>query len=163
MFWAAFNARHGTSLVPLMGDLESARGGVTGRVIRDCLEENLPTICEPGSIFAQDNASTHTARIVQDWIQPWAAENGVELVNWPAYSPDLNPIENLWKLLKQEICERYPELGDMPKSQAAMDRLVRAAVEVWEDFKEELFLSLVDSMVRRCEAVIDSNGWYTKY
>jgi hypothetical protein len=52
MFWAAFNARHGISLVPMIGDPESARSGVTGRVVRDCLEENLLTICELGSIFA---------------------------------------------------------------------------------------------------------------
>jgi len=163
MFWAAFNERHGTSLVPMLGDPESARGGVTGRVVREVLEENLPTICEPGSIFAQDNASTHTARVVQDWLRPWALENGVELVDWPPYSPDLNPIENLWKLLKEKICARYPNLADMPKNQAAMDRLVRAAVEVWEDFEEDLFVRLVDSVVRRLEAVIAAGGWYTKY
>jgi transposase len=43
----------------------------------------------------QDNARTHTARVVQSWLVPWAEENGIELIDWPLYSPDLNPIENL--------------------------------------------------------------------
>ncbi|OIW27877.1 hypothetical protein CONLIGDRAFT_716276 [Coniochaeta ligniaria NRRL 30616] len=60
-------------------------------------------------------------------------------------------------MLKEGICERYPDLGDMPKNQAAMDRLVQAAVEVWEDFQADLFTRLVDSMVRRLEAVIEAN------
>ena len=36
-------------------------------------------------------------------MKEWAAENGVELLDWPPYSPDLNPIENLWHILKAEI------------------------------------------------------------
>ncbi len=79
----------------MLGDPESLRGGVSSRVVLDYLQQNLPTICEPDSVFIQDNVSTHTARIVQEWLSEWARENGVELVDWPPYSPDLNPIENL--------------------------------------------------------------------
>lgn len=162
MFWGAFSFDRRTALAPLMGDPDSRRGGVTGRIIRNCLEDQLPTICEPSSIFLQDNAPTHTANIVQSWLQEWAQENGVELVDWPPYSPDLNPIENLWKLLKEGICKRYPELGSLPKNEEAWDRLVRAAIEVWEDLEKDLE-RLVSSMDRRMAAVVRANGWYTKY
>jgi hypothetical protein len=54
----------------MLGDPNSARGSVTGRVVRACLEEQLPTIASPGSIFQQDNASTYTAHVVQDWLRP---------------------------------------------------------------------------------------------
>ena len=68
MFWAGFACGRRTALVPLLGDPDSARGGVTSRQILQCLQDNLPTIAEPGYLFAQDNASTHTARIVQEWL-----------------------------------------------------------------------------------------------
>lgn len=163
MFWAAFSFGRRTSLAPLLGDPDSKRGGVTGRVIRDCLQEQLPTICEPGSIFLQDNAPTHTARIVQNWLQEWARDNDIELVDWPPYSPDLNPIENLWKLLKEGICKKYPELGSMPKNEASWEQLIRAAIDVWESFGDDLLQQLVSSMNRRLEAVVVARGWYTKY
>lgn len=163
MFWGAFSFSGRTSIIPLLGDPESARGGVSSRSILDCLEENLPTIAEPGSIFIQDNAPTHTAYRVQNWLCEWAGENGVDLVDWPPYSPDLNPIENLWKLLKERICGRYPKLSDIPKNNQTMQRLCEAAVKVWEDFEEDLLQTLAISMRSRLAAVIAAQGWYTKY
>lgn len=147
----------------MLGDPDSKKGGVTAKRVLKCLQENLPTICQPGSIFMQDNASTHTAQLVQEWLCNWAQDNGIELMDWPPYSPDLNPIENLWKLLKEKICERYPELSDMPKNNKSKDLLIWAAIGVWEDFEEELLQHLIESMKRRLQAVIDADGWYTKY
>jgi len=95
MFWGAISWKKRTALIDLHGDPEAKRGGVTGQVILETLQEALPTICEPGSIFVQDNAPTHTAKIVTNWLCNWAEENGVELVEWPAYSPDFNPIKNV--------------------------------------------------------------------
>lgn len=163
MFWAGFGWGIRTSLVPLLGDPDSPRGGVTGRVIQACLEENLPTIASPGSKFIQDNAPTHTARVVQNWLRNWARDNGVELIDWPPYSPDLNAIENLWPLLKEHIIESYPELSDMPKTDESIQRLCEAAVEKWEDLEDRIMFQLIRSMVRRLEAVIQAGGWYTKY
>lgn len=163
MFWSAFSATRRTALVALHGDPDSLRRGVTARQVLACLQENLPTICEPGSIFMQDNASTHRARIVQSWLQDWAAQHGVGLIQWPALSPDLNPIENAWKLLKESICSANPALSDMPKNALALYLLRKAAVEQWEALKDELFEKLALSMPNRLQAVLDSNGWYTKY
>lgn len=49
-----------------MGDPESKKGGVNTKKVLEYLQENLPTICSPSSIFIQDNAPTHIARIVQE-------------------------------------------------------------------------------------------------
>ena len=43
-------------------------------------------------IFQQDNASCHKAKVVSDWFEG----NNMEVMNWPAHSPDLNPIEYTW-------------------------------------------------------------------
>jgi transposase len=54
----------------------------------------------------QDNALIHKAHMVQAWFRNIA----IKLVDWPPNSPDLNPIENLWKMLKAKIIKLYPEL-----------------------------------------------------
>ena len=91
MFWAAFREESRTDLVPLSGDPNSSRGGVTRYRIRDLYAEVLPQILTENSIFMHDNAPVHTARVVRGLLE----ELGVEVMVWPPYSPDLNPIENL--------------------------------------------------------------------
>ena len=61
-----------TSLWPMLGDPLSKNNGVTSCRVLECFQKNLLTICSPGSVFIQDNASTHTARIVQEWLVEWA-------------------------------------------------------------------------------------------
>jgi hypothetical protein len=85
------------------------------------------------------------------------------MVDWPAYSPDLNPIENLWKLLKERICKRYPELASMPVTDEAIAALIKAAQEVWNDLEPEVLENLINSMPKRLAALHQAKGYYTKY
>jgi hypothetical protein len=64
MFWGAFSWHRRTSLIALLGDPNSTRGGVTGSVILECLKAHLETVAEPGSIFIQDNAPVHMSHLV---------------------------------------------------------------------------------------------------
>jgi transposase len=52
----------------------------------------------------QDNAPVHTARIIKALLE----ELGINIMVWPPYSPDLNPIENLWAIMKVKIYQLYP-------------------------------------------------------
>lgn len=69
MFWAAFGFNRRTGLLPLEGDPEAARGGVTAWVIRGVYESFLPDILRPGDIFIHDRASVHRAYIIRDLLQ----------------------------------------------------------------------------------------------
>jgi DDE superfamily endonuclease len=161
MFWASFSgSTRRTGLIPLYGDPNSPRGGVNRFVILDLYRRILPTLlADPRSIFQQDNAPSHTAHIVRDYI----ASLGREIMIWPPYSPDLNPIENLWTLLKQKIYQIRPDLLHMPNNDATLDILVDTAEQAWQELDLTILENLSESMPRRVQAIIDANGWYTKY
>jgi hypothetical protein len=127
MFWVAFGQDIRTGLVPLDGDPEAKRGGVTGWVIRELYQVCLPIILQPGDIFMHDGASVHTARTVKAFLR----EIGVDIMLWPPYSPDLNPIENLWAIIKVEIYKHYPKLEFADDTEETLERLIRAAQEAW--------------------------------
>ena len=84
-------------------------------------------------------------------------------MEWPPYSPDLNPIENLWALLKAEIYRLYPELVGAPNTAETLDLLIRCSIATWDLLGEDLLNKMVDTMTHRVEAIIAAEGWYTKY
>jgi hypothetical protein len=71
-------------------------------------------------------------------VQDWFAQRDIDVTDWPSYSPDMNPIENLWKLLKCKIIELYPELIKMKDNDMTKRHLIRVAQEAWELLEEDL-------------------------
>ena len=154
MFWAGIRFNVTSDLVPCFGDPQAQRGGVTARVYKEMLEEYLPTIMDHDTIFQQDNAPIHTSRLLRAWL----AEQGFQVLDWLPYSPDLNPIENLWFLLKEAIFKKNPELSTMPKNDTTLKLLCELAVMCWLDLDKEMVNGLIDSMPRRIEAVVKAQG-----
>jgi transposase len=106
-----------------------------------------------GLVLMQDNATGHAAKDTLAYI----ANKGLHPIFWPANSPDLNPIETLWDKIKDYIGEKHPDIHrSYPKLRAAI-------VEAWESIAHEDILDLIRSMPERCQAVIDAEGWHTKY
>ncbi len=160
MFWVAFTWDRRTDIVAMDGDPAAKRGGVTARADCAVLDEHLPTVLDTDSIFMHDNARIHTAKLTKKWLE----DNHVEVMEWPPYSPDHNPIENLWSLLKDAIYKRRPDLLTMRGDKKVLACLIETVQRVWDEIKEEIMNKLiVVPMKRRAQAVIDAEGGYTKY
>jgi hypothetical protein len=84
-------------------------------------------------------------------------------MEWPPYLPDLNPIENLWFLLKEAIYKLRPDLLTMTSEDEILETLVDTAPRAWETIKDRVLQKLAESMLHRLEAVEKAEGWYTKY
>jgi hypothetical protein len=106
-----------------------------------------------------DGVSIHTAHKVRDWL----VEIGIPVCDWPLYSPDLNPIEHVWKKLKELVFEMHPELSEVTGEEDIRDALGKALQEAWDAIPESFFSSLIDSMESRVKAVIKAKGWHTNY
>lgn len=148
MVWGAF-AAHG------VGMLHRIHGIMDRFVYLDLLENvMLPSadmlFGRENYIFQQDNDPKHTAIIVKEFI----TDEEIPTFVWPAQSPDLNPIENLWSILDQRLKRRQVN---------SCEELFKVLQTEWKVLPVELLENLVASMPARCQSVIDSKGWPTKY
>jgi transposase len=161
MVWACFWGRNKGTFVPII--LRSVDQWVYRDLLESCLLPVLQrvqdTIGDP--VFMQDNARVHTARHVTDWLD----ENNVQVMDWPPYSPDLNPIEHVWVRLKEGLHKRFPDIANTPGGpDKVRERLSMVLPEIWEkDIEGDFLEKLWESMPQRVAAVIEANGWYTKY
>lgn len=160
MFCASFSGdTRRTGLIPLFRHLKTARGAVNAIRILETYQRYLPVlISDPHeAIFMHDGASTHTANIVRDWLR----EQRFEVMEWPPYSPDLNPIEHLWSLLKDKVLELFPELYTMPNNDDTRWYLIGCAQQEWSAIDPQILRNLCDSMSRRVQAILEAEGWYS--
>lgn len=150
MVWGGicFDAR--TELVIIDGGSLTAQ-----RYVTEILEEHVMPFApffDNGMILMQDNARPHTARITQNYL----ADVGIEVMDWPALSPDLNPIEHIWDELKKRVRSRSPPPENIQSLKAAV-------VEEWEVIPQETIQKLIRSMQNRLQETIRVRGGNTHY
>jgi transposase len=89
---------------------------------------------------------------VRDFLQ----DRNVSVLQWPANSPDLNPIEYVWDLLDRRVRAR----AIPPRN---VKELAGALVEEWVNISQQELPNLVQPMRRRCIAVLNAAGGHTSY
>ena len=103
-------------------------------------------------ILMDDNARPHRARIGNEYLQ----RETIEGMDWPAKSPDLNPIEHAWDILQHRISNRQ----NQPNS---LQELADALVDEWSRISQVEFQTLIRIFQNRCRKVIRARGGHTRY
>jgi len=103
-------------------------------------------------ILMDDNARPHRAMVTNEYLQ---AETIVRM-EWPARSPDLNPIEHVWDMLQVAISAR-------PVKPITIQDLRQALLEEWVRIPQDSIRGLISSIRKRCKSVINANGNHTRY
>jgi len=151
MVWGCFSADGVGPLVRIEGIMD---GSAYRRILQRSLLPKLEQVRRQhdDGIFQHDNDPKHTARATAQALEDW----GVEVLQWPAQSPDLNPIEHLWAHLKRRLRGREVQPTNREELWAALQ-------EEWGNITPEFCRNLVESMPRRVAAVRASRGGVTKY
>ncbi len=95
-----------------------------------------------GWVFQHDNDPKHPAKATKEWLK----KKHIKVLEWPSQSPDLNPIENLWRELKVRVAKRQPQ---------NLNDLERICKEEWDKIPPEMCANLT--------SVIANKGFATKY
>lgn len=150
MVWGCMSAAGVGEVFMCEGYMNSVRYTA---MMEEVLEASILKLYEddhPNVYFQQDNAPCHRAKATVRWF----AENQVQLLDWPAQSPHLSPIEHLWYILKRNVAKHHC---------ASKEVLRRRIFEQWDLISPELCSNLLASMPRRIKAVISARGVAIKY
>ncbi|GAB0096980.1 hypothetical protein DMENIID0001_125670 [Sergentomyia squamirostris] len=152
MIWGAFCAE-GTLKLQFTSHKMKSRDYIN--VLRSRILPFLPGDRRQNYIFQQDNERIHVSAETMGWI----GAQDIEVLPWPACSPDLNPIENLWGILVRRIYDPDSENCEFNNT----SDLKAAIIKAWEEIEQETITNLIQSMSKRIFEVIRKNGGLTKY
>ncbi|GFV44650.1 transposable element Tcb1 transposase [Trichonephila clavipes] len=130
MVWSGLGYHsHPPPLVRIAGTLNSQR--YISKVLEPVVLPYLQGL--PTAIFQQGNARPHMERIVQRFF----VNHQIELLPWPAHSPDLSPIENMWSMVAQRLTQITPPA-------ATSDQLWQRVEAAWSAVPQEHIQSLFE-------------------
>ncbi|KAI4882791.1 hypothetical protein NFI96_007987 [Prochilodus magdalenae] len=148
MLWGCFSAKG-------PGRLVRVHERMNGAMYCEILGANLlPSAramkMKRGWVFQHDIDPKHTARATKEWLR----KKHFKVLEWPSQSPDLNPIENLWRELKVRVARRQPQ---------NITALEEICMEEWANIPATVCANLVKTYRKRLTSVIANKGYTTKY
>lgn len=147
MVWGAISYEKKLNLQVCVGILKSDNyQGILNRSLIPFLRSEATS----DHVFMQDNAPIHKSRSTLAFLN----SKNVNLLDWPPCSPDLNPIENVWKMMKDVVHKKRP------KTKIQLEAAIKSA---WAELDQEKIKSLIDSMPRRVKDCLAAKGKITKY
>lgn len=102
--------------------------------------------------YQQDNAAIHTSRLTRAWFQ----QHGINVLDWPSCSPDINPIENVWGILARRVYSENRQFQTIPELRAAV-------MEAWHHITHDTQRKLIETMPNRIFELITRKGGLTHY
>jgi len=142
MFWGAISTREKAPLIAVVGTMNTER---YIELLRDKFFAWVTANRVEMSVFQQDNASCHVSKRAKQFF----ADHDVGLLEWPANSPDLNPIENIWGILKESVRKRNPQ---------TKEDLEQFAQEEWVRIPQKTIKKTIMSVPKRCDQIISREG-----
>jgi transposase len=148
-----------SKLVIMERDPDAKKRGYSAQSYMKALTQGLLPHWRRSELFMQDNAGIHRSKAVAAFHR----EHHINCIEWPAYSPDLNPIEHLWWVLKRRMYKLYPQYNNFGQAQEEWDGFCEALKECWRGIPTKLIKRLIMSMPRRLAAVRKARGWQTRH
>lgn len=149
MVWGAFCV-YGTSKIVFLEGRQDSNKYI--KTLQDHLLPFVDAWYGRDCIFQQDNASIHSSYRTMAFFD----EADVDVMEWPAKSPDLNPIENVWGALVRAVYASGRQFE-------TREELILAIQRCWANLGADLIYNLLKSMPKRCVQVLQQRGAKTKY
>jgi transposase len=136
--WAFINLSVG------VGDYNIFNENLNADIYENILAEHLVVSYKDELFYQQDNHSVHKSKKITQFMK----DNNISVIDWPAYSPDINPIENLWSIIKRKLKEKT----------LTKENFDASIKETIDNIDLSIIYNMISNMHVRLQKIIDSGG-----